>query len=306
MRPVWTPSLHGVNLKLRRAPERYLIIKATSGEEFIRGGRATAKLVALRLHVKGDLTKRSSEPSTMPSTIEELSHSDCFMSSANEPAAVPSLGLGTGSKINRSRVRLRHSYRNLALAALAACFFAACGSAPPEKPAAEAKPVAPPAPAVPEDVQSAADSLLGKETTVLLFGDLAKNGKQQFLAANVVPKSTKNQLPGTIVTRAVVGENVDGKWTEILRCDEHLKNQKGFLPGTPIGGVTGWRLAYEQDPEKGLALYFTPLKGAVDTHTLPIGIRWNTQAKRYQSLDRSYEHFLGESATLNTARSTLR
>jgi len=81
------------------------------------------------------------------------------------------------------------------------------GNATPEKPAAEAKPAAP---AVPEDVQSAADALLGTETTVLLFGELAKNGKQQFLAANVVPKSTKNNLPGTIVTRAVVGENA---WT---------------------------------------------------------------------------------------------
>ena len=191
----------------------------------------------------------------------------------------------------------------LALSIGIACFLAGCGQDAPPKPVAEAKPAAP---AVPEDVQDAADALLGKETTVLLFGDLAKDGKQQFLAANVVPKSTKNNLPGTIVTRAVVGENVDGKWTEILRCDEHLKNEKGFLPGTPIGGVTGWRLAFEQDPEKGLALYFTPLKGAVDTHTLPIGIRWNSKTKRYQSLDRSYEHFLNESASLSTARSNLR
>ena len=191
----------------------------------------------------------------------------------------------------------------LALISTGAFFLAGCGQDAPPKPAADVKP---PAPAVPEDIQDAADALLGKETTVLLFGDLAKDGKQQFLAANVVPKSTKNNLPGTIVTRAVVGENEDGKWMEILRCDEHLKNQKGFLPGTPIGGVTGWRLAFEQDPEKGLALYFTPLKGAVDTHTLPIGIRWNSKTKRYQSLDRSYENFLNESPALSTARSNLR
>jgi hypothetical protein len=191
----------------------------------------------------------------------------------------------------------------LALTIGVACFLASCGQDTPPTPAADVKPAAP---AVPDDVQGAADALLGKETTVLLFGDLAKNGKQQFLAANVVPKSTKNNLPGTIVTRAVVGENVDGKWTEILRCDEHLKNEKGFLAGTPIGGVTGWRLAFEQDPEKGLALYFTPLKGAVDTHTLPIGIRWNSKTKRYQSLDRSYENFLNESPALSTARSNLR
>jgi hypothetical protein len=235
--------------------------------------------------------------------MENPSDSDCFLKPANEPMAPPSLHLETGNKITKSRVGLRGGYRNLAFGVLAACLLAGCGgNATPEKPAAETKPAL----TVPEDVQSAADALLGTETTVLLFGELAKNGKQQFLAANVVPKSTKNNLPGTIVTRAVVGENVDGKWTEILRCDEHLKNQKGFLPGTPIGGVTGWRLAYEQDPEKGLALYFTPLKGAVDTHTLPIGIRWNSDTKRYQSLDRSYEHFLTEAASLSNAHSNLR
>src|SRR5256886_13649428 len=44
----------------------------------------------------------------------------------------------------------------------------------------------------------------------LVFGDLAKNGKQEFLAANVVPKTPTNNLPGTIVTRVVVAENTDG------------------------------------------------------------------------------------------------
>jgi len=94
--------------------------------------------------------------------------------------------------------------------------------------------------------------------------------------------------------------------------NQKLKDQDSFfevldsLTGTPIGGVTGWRLAYEQDPDKGMALYFTPLKGAVDTHTLPIGIRWNPDAKRYQSLDRSYEHFLNEAGSLSTAHSSLR
>ena len=237
--------------------------------------------------------------------MANLTESDCLLIPANEPAALPSLPSGTDRVISKNRVASRRTiYRSAAAIALTACLIAGCGgNAQPEKPAAEVKP---PAPAVPEDIQSAADSLLGKETTVLVFGDLAKNGKQEFLAANVVPKSTKNNLPGTIITRAVLGENDNGQWMEILRCDEHLKNSKGFLPGTPIGGVTGWRLAFEQDPEKGLALYFTPLKGAVDTHTLPIGVRFNPQAKRYQSLDRSYEHFLNEAGSLSTARSNLR
>src|SRR4029077_2397116 len=200
--------------------------------------------------------------------MENLMESDCFLTPANDPAPMPSLPSGTGSGFTRNRVAVRRTIRrNAALGVLAACFLAGCGDAPPDKPAAEAKPAAP---AVPENIQSAADSLLGKETTVLLFGELTKNGKQEFLAANIVPKSSKNNLPGTIVTRAMLAENDNGQWMEILLCDEHLKNGKGYLPGTPIGGVTGWRLAYEQDPEKGLALYFTPLKGAVETHSLPI------------------------------------
>jgi hypothetical protein len=179
-----------------------------------------------------------------------------------------------------------------------------CGTEAP-KPAAlaEAKPAAP---AIPDEIQSAAQSLLGSETQVLLFGDLAKNGKQQFLAANVVPKTPTNDLPGTIVTRVVVVENSDGKWVEVLRCDEHLKNQKGFLGLTPMTAVTGWRLQYEQSEDKGLQLYFTPLKGVTDSHVLPIGVRWNPATKRYQSLDRTYEHFLLESPSLEAARTTLR
>ncbi|HKD49307.1 MAG TPA: hypothetical protein VKB90_00820 [Candidatus Acidoferrum sp.] len=179
-----------------------------------------------------------------------------------------------------------------------------CGTEAP-KPAAEAE-AKPATPAVPDEIQSAAESLLGNETQVLLFGDLAKNGKQEFLAANVVPKTPTNNLPGTIITRAVIAENSDGKWSEVLRCDEHLKNQKGFLGLTPLTSVSGWRLQYEQSDDKGLSLYFTPLKGVTDSHVLPIGVRWNPQTKRYQSLDRTYEHFLLESASIEPARSKLR
>jgi len=185
-----------------------------------------------------------------------------------------------------------------------AIFAGGCGTESP-KPAAQAE-TKPAAPAIPDEIQSVAESLLGRETQVLAFGDLAKNGKQQFLAANVVPKTPTNNLPGTIITRAVVVQNNDGKWSEVLRCDEHLKNEKGFLGLTPLTSVTGWRLQYEQSDDKGLQLYFTPLKGITDSHVLPIGVRWNPKTRRYQSVDRTYEHFLAESPTMETARSRLR
>jgi hypothetical protein len=183
--------------------------------------------------------------------------------------------------------------------------FQGCGTTPTPK--QEAPAAAKPAePAVPAEIQAAADALLGAETKVLVYGDLAKTGKQQVLVANVVPKTPKDNIPGTIVTRAVIAQNEDGRWAEVFRCDEHLKNAKGYLGMTPIEPVTGWRLQFEQDAEKGLTLYLTPVKGMDDRHVLPIGVRWNAKTKRYQSLDRTYEQFLTESPTLSNARSQLR
>ena len=230
--------------------------------------------------------------------MENLSQYGC--SSANGAAFSPSFptrGFPLGSACGW-KFPLKISLVAFSLA----LFLAGCGADEP-KPAAAAKPAEP---AVPEEIQSAASTLLGSESQVLVFGDLAKNGKREFLVANVVPKTPTNNLPGTIITRAVVAEETDGKWEEVLRCDEHLKNSKGFLGLTPLVPVTGWRLQYEQSAEKGLALYFTPLKGNLDTHVLPIGVRWNSEVKRYQSLDRTYEHFLGESPSLQDARSVLR
>jgi hypothetical protein len=207
--------------------------------------------------------------------------------------------------------RLKKAFaQNIFIVALAATAFGSlgvgCGTEAPKpssEPAAEAKPAAP---AIPEDIQDAAQHLLGSDAQVLLFGDLAKNGKRQLLAANVVPKTPQNNVPGTVVTRAIVAQVDDGKWTELLRVDEHLKNQKGYLGLTPLDSITGWRLQYEQNPENGLQLYFTPLKVNGDTHVLTIGVRWNPATNRYQSLDASYEHFLKESSTLQNVRSSLR
>ena len=232
-------------------------------------------------------------------------HSDCsttapkslaFFETKNMTDHFP-LGVSRSGKI----------FRGMATASLAfaAFFLMSCGDEPASKPAAEvaAKPAEP---AVPEEIQTAAQNLLGKETQVLVFGDLAKTGKRQFLAANVVPKTPKNDIPGTIVTRAVIAEETDGKCAELLRCDEYLKNAKGYLALTPLSSVAGWKVQYEQDPVKGIQLYFTPVKMGADKHVLPIGIAWNPATKRYQSLDMTYEHFLLEKATLDTARSVLR
>jgi hypothetical protein len=200
-------------------------------------------------------------------------------------------------------------FRSLFAVVVLVLMLDGCGSETP-KPAAEAeKPEAernPETPAIPEEVQDVAKKLLGGDAQVLLYGDLAKNGKQELLAANVVPNTPKSVVAGTVVTRAVVAENDDGKWVELVRADEHLKNSKGYLGLTPLQAVTGWKLQYEESPEKGMSLYFTPVKAGSSERTLPIAVRWNPATKRYQSMDPSYQHFLGEAATLDNPRSTLR
>lgn len=195
------------------------------------------------------------------------------------------------------------SARSLAVIALS-LIFAGCGSEAP-KPAEQAE-KKPAEAAIPQEFQDAASALLGSDAQVLLFGDLAKTGKQQVLVANVLPNTPKSTVAGTVVTRAVIAENDDGKWAEVMRADEYLKNQKGYLGLTPLQAVNGWKLQYENSADKGMSLYFTPIKPGTNEKTLPIAVKWNPATKRYQSMDLTYEHFLGEAPSLENPRSLLR
>ena len=165
---------------------------------------------------------------------------------------------------------------------------------------------APTKPAVPDEIQKAAETALGSETDVLLYGDLAKNGARQILAVNRMKMTPQVTMPGTVITRGVILESIGGTWKEILRCDEHLENPKGYLGNIPLAPVNGWRLQYEQDTNKGLLLYFTPAADPKGARMLPVEVRWNTKVKRYQSLDRNFENFLYELPALETPESQVR
>lgn len=215
----------------------------------------------------------------------------------------PRLSLGRPSPGLTRSTWLPTRWPSVAVLAIS-LLFTACGSEPSKSAAdAEKKPAEP---TVPQEFQEAATTLLGSDAQVLLFGDLAKTGTQQILAANVVPNTPKSTVAGTVVTRAVIAEYENGKWTELFRADEYLKNQKGFLALTPLQAVTGWKLQYENSPDKGMSLYFTPVKQGSSEKTLPIAVRWNPATKRYQSMDLSYEHFLNEAPSIGSPRASLR
>lgn len=158
----------------------------------------------------------------------------------------------------------------------------------------------------PAEVQSAAEAALGAETEVLAYGDVSKNGHQQAVAVNRLTVTPERAAPGIWVTRTVVIENDDGIWKEIFLCDQHLKNPSGYLGATPLTPVNDWRLQFEQDQEKGLQMYFTPLAQPKGGYIVMIGVRWNPKVKRYQSLDKGFQQFLGELPTLETPESQAR
>ncbi len=194
-------------------------------------------------------------------------------------------------------------------AAILAIFICACGgpgasNPKTETPAQPAEPAKPAAPVIPPDIQQVAENALGSEAEVLVFGDLALTGKQQILVINRLKKTPEGKAPGTLLTRAVIVEDDGGAWKQIFLCDEHLKNTKGFLGATPIAPVPSWRLQYEQHEDKGLVMYFTPLDKPAGGYVQTIGVRWNPKMKRYESLDRNYENFLGETPNLETPEVT--
>jgi len=183
-----------------------------------------------------------------------------------------------------------------------------------DKAAAEAANVA-------DEARGAAEASLGKQAEILAQGDLALTGREQLLVVNrfassqQVSRGDANFSP-ILVTRAAVLEKNDGKWSQILLCDEHLKNPNGYLGGSSATRVTGWRMEYSQDAKEGLEMKFTPAErlDAVNAKTgqrseqeyPTFDVRWNNDAKRYQSFDQSQERYLSEVPALETPQSILR
>jgi hypothetical protein len=170
----------------------------------------------------------------------------------------------------------------------------ACSAEPPAP--GPAKPVEP---AVPAEIVAAAEQAFGLEVTVLAHGDLAHNGETQALIAILFKATPAGVAPGTLFTRAaVIRIEKDGKWRELFRCEKHLRNPEGYLGGNPLAPIDGWRLQREMSRDKGLIMYFTPVRQPAGSTIRTLCVRWNPKVKRYQSLDFQYQNFLGELKSL--------
>jgi hypothetical protein len=197
----------------------------------------------------------------------------------------------------------------------------ASGSSPDTDASQAGDPAGPGELAISPEIQTVANTLLGSSAEVLAFGDLAHNGHEQALVINRVIATPSIATPGTTresaapetdgvpFTRAAVIERDGKRWVQVLRCDEHLTNPKGFLAGTPLSPVNGWRVrsgnrSDKRDPVE--AFYFTPLDVQDAAPAPTITVRWNPKVNRYQVLDRTSQQFLGELGSLETPASKLR
>jgi hypothetical protein len=169
------------------------------------------------------------------------------------------------------------------------------------------------------ETQGMAEAALGKQAEVLAHGDLARNGLEQVLVVNRLASPQRGSgnsgnPAAMLIRRAAILEKSDGKWSEVLRCDEHLKNPNGYVAGTPVAQVSAWRLEYRADSGQGLEMKFTPADSESDvtgsgTSEAPgktLVVRWNKSTKRYQSLDQSQERYLNEVPSLETPLSILK
>lgn len=215
--------------------------------------------------------------------------------------------------------------RQLRVAAGTVCWgitllLAGCHSTP--RPAsADVKP-APETADVTDDARAVAEASLGKQAEVLARGNLAQNGREQVLVVNRLSKGARpvdsNDASSTaiFVSRAAVVERNGDRWSEVLLCDEHLKNPYGYLGGSRAARVSGWRLEYRRDPTQGLEMKFTPAEkfDAANADAGPgsehgygtFDVRWNKNTKRYQSFDQSHERYLSEVPSLDTPESVLK
>jgi hypothetical protein len=199
--------------------------------------------------------------------------------------------------------------QSLACALGIACAIALCGGCNSSNKPAPVHTVAETAGSrTPSELQALADSLLGSGSRVVAYGDLAQNGREQALVIDPITTSA-NDPSDLIFTRAALLEREGAKWREILRCDEHLKNTRGFLGGAPLVPITGWKLELMRDrngKDAVQTLYFTPLPARESARVAPIAVRWNRKLNRYQSVDQKNEQFLAELTLLETPSSELR
>jgi len=183
-----------------------------------------------------------------------------------------------------------------------------------------AQPAAKPAEAAASaDLVGVARGALGPDGEVLAYADFAAGGGRQILAVQrlpggmpsatgsaagaATPPGTSGEEPETAVEVIRVSILVDdqGTWKEAFRADEHLKNRRGYLPGTPVAPVTAWHLVYSKTAAEGFRLEFTPKDFPPGRKPPVLYAAWNAKRREYDAVKAWGKGFLEPEPTLGNA-----
>jgi len=138
---------------------------------------------------------------------------------------------------------------------------AGCQRSQPASGALESSESEPSSPA--SETQHLAEKALGPGAEIVARGNLARNGREQLLVIRQLRKLATADAGARdnarlFINQAVVLEKNGQRWSEVLRCDERVKNPRGYLGGTQAASAAGWLLRFVLDAPQGLRLEFTP------------------------------------------------
>ena len=184
---------------------------------------------------------------------------------------------------------------------LAGAFLAAaCDSTPPPPVVASPAPEKP-ASAFPGDVDAAARGAYGADGVVLGYGIFFNTGGSQALVGTRLAPAAAAASPGpgpaaaspqngetsADVTHVSILVKEEGKWKEAFRADEHLKNRRGYLAGSPAAPTPAWHMVYEQTTDDGFRLTFSPLNPLPGSKQTVVHVAWDPKRREYDSQDAS-------------------
>lgn len=132
---------------------------------------------------------------------------------------------------------------------------------------------------------AAAKNALRAEVLLVRFGDLTGGGKPGCVA--VVPQGTNQGEKKILSRRGIVLQANGDQWRELLRFDDEIRNEQGYIGIDFIDPDYHYGLALETDDQrsdgtKAFTMYFTFLDAKLKPEGLAVEVSWNPKTRRFQ------------------------
>lgn len=127
--------------------------------------------------------------------------------------------------------------------------------------------------------------VLGPDATVLRSGNLLSNGKLQCVSMVPHTKDTRGQWVS--IRRGIVIEWDGKQWRELLRFDDAIRNDHGYIGISFVDPAFHYGFALQiearrSDQTKAFTMYLTWLNADLQPEGAPVEVSWNPKVGRFQ------------------------